>query len=338
MYPNLNRSQNPNPRRNVFWLIALSWVITACSTTPDRPQWIDVPSSAFPDATHLTAVGSADDQQTAGDRAIANLSKIFEVAIQESSQDSSSTQMVSMGAESHVENQQSITREINVETRKALQGAKVMEYWQSETGRHYALAVLAKQPAISGFTQAILKADKEVESLLAYASKEANNPLVALAALQKAADIQRKRDENNLSLMVVKNGQGVKSKTSAGAIDELQRNALAALQVQVDAENRSVQSELQQALSSLGIKTVEQSNLVLHGTMDVAPVSHQQGWFWQRGSYELTFNDGDTVLAKKRYPLKVSAREEAMVEQRLKDELNKNLPQYVFELMSVSAN
>ncbi len=321
---------------NALGIVIIMLAVVACSSQQQRPEWIDQPSNQYPATTHLTAVGSADDQQTAGDRAITNLGKIFEVQVQELSQDSSSAFVVSSQGQQQIENTQSISRDINVETNKVLQGVKVVEYWQSEVGRYYGLAVLAKQPAASGFSQAILKADKDIHNLIQYASNQAENPLVALKALKQAATLQSQRDENNRSLMIVRDGNGIKGKYDSAAIDKLTRDALSTLKVQVEASNESVKAELQQAMAQLGVETVAQSNLVLQGGLDVAPVSFQQGWFWQRGAYELTFKDGNKVLAKQRYPVKVSAREADMVEQRLKDELNQNLPRYVFGLMSAS--
>ncbi|MBV1915581.1 MAG: LPP20 family lipoprotein [Pseudomonadales bacterium] len=309
-------------------------LLSGCSSQPERPQWINQPHDQYPDGMYLSAVGSADNQQAAGDRATANIAKVFEVSVQESSQDYSSSTVLTGQGQQQIENKQSLAREIKLETDKVLQGAKIVEYWQSDKKRYYALAVLAKQPAASGFTQAILKSDREVIELLEYARVKANNPLVALKALQKAASVQALRDENNRSLMIVNQGQGVKGNVDSAFIDKLIRDALASLQIQVDAENESVKAEIQQALSTLGVHIVEQSNLVFYGTLDLAPVSFKQGWYWQRGSYELIFKDGDTVLTKRRYPIKISAQESAMVEQRIRDELNQNLPQHLFELLS----
>ena len=313
-------------------------LISGCSSQPERPQWVNQPHDQYPDGMYLSAVGSADNQQVAGDRARANIAKVFEVSVQESSQDFSSATAVTTQGQQTTENKQSIVREINLETDKVLQGAKLVEYWQSEQGRYYALAVLAKQPAANGFTQAILRSDREVIDLLEYARVKANNPLVALKALERAKAVQIKRDENNRSLMIVNEGQGVKGNVDSAFIDKLTRDALASLQIQVDAESESIKAEMQQALSKLGVQIVEQSNLMFYGSLDLAPVSFKQGWYWQRGSYELVFKDGDTVLTKRRYPVKISAQESAMVEQRLRDELNQNLPQHLFELLSTDAH
>lgn len=315
-------------------ILCCALVLAACSNQPPRPQWIDQPNSDFPEASHLTAVGSADDQQTSADRAIANLAKIFEVAVQEASKDFSRAFVVSEAGERQIENEQEVSRDISVQVDKLLQGAKVVEHWQSETGRHYSLAILSKAPAAAAFRKAIQAADREINNLLRFASVEANNPLLALRALNQAAEIQLQREEEDRSLMIVNNGQGINSEHDAASIAQLTRQGLASLSVKIEASQEMIRGELQQALARLGVNTVERSNLVLEGTLDLAPVSFKQGWHWQRGSYQLVFKDADNVLAKKRYPLKVSAQESHMVELRLRDTLNRNLAQYVYQMLS----
>ena len=134
--------------------------------------------------------------------------------------------------------------------------------------------------------------------------------------------------------MIVADGRGVTGQYDQSALDTLIRSALGTLPIAVQADDPSVKAELQGALTSLGVKTVAESEYVLRGFADLAPVSEQQSWFWLRGSYELMLQRKDTVMAQKRWPVKISAAEPGMLQQRAKDELNRKLPGYVFELLS----
>jgi hypothetical protein len=308
--------------------------ISACSSTPERPEWLENPEALYPAATHLTATGSADERQTAADRAISNLAKIFEVEVQETSMDFSSAQVSSSQGQQQISNEQKVTRAVTTETQQVLQGAQVKEFWLDELGRVHALAVLARQPAANRFRQDILAADGEINDLITYASTGANNPLSALSALKRARLAQIERDQVNQSLMIVANGVGIKGQYDQAGLETLIRNALGTLPVAVQADDPSVRAELQRALTRLGVRSVDQSEYVLHGFMDTAPVSEQQGWFWLRGSYELMLQHNDKVLAKQRWPLKVSAADPGLLEQRASDELNRRLPDHVFELLS----
>jgi hypothetical protein len=311
-------------------------VITGCSSRPERPDWLNNPEAAYPAATHLAATGSADDRQTASDRAISNLAKIFEVNVRESSMDFTSARVSTVQGQQQIINEQRVTRAVSTGARQVLQGAKVVEYWEDKTnpGQVHALAVLAKQPAASRFRQSILAADREIRDLARYASVTANNPLSALNALEHARSAQIQRDQLNQNLKIVSEGRGITGQYDQAAIETLIRNALGALPVTVQADDPSVKAELQRALTRLGVKTVAQSEYVLRGFTDLAPVSEQQGWFWLRGSYELMLQHKDTVMAKKRWPVKISAADPGLLQQRARDELNQQLPGHVFELLS----
>lgn len=311
-------------------------VITGCSSRPERPDWLNNPEAAYPAATHLAATGSADDRQTASDRAISNLAKIFEVNVRERSMDFSSARVSTDQGQQQIINEQRVTRTVSTGARQVLQGAKVVEYWQDKTnpGQIHALAVLARQPAASRFRQSILAADREIRDLTRYASVTANNPLSALNALERARSAQIQRDQLNQNLKIVSEGRGITGQYDQAALETLIRNALGALPVTVQADDPSVKAELQRALTRLGVKTVAQSEYVLRGFADLAPVSEQQGWFWLRGSYELMLQHKDTVMAKKRWPVKISAADPGLLQQRARDELNQQLPGHVFELLS----
>ena len=69
----------------IITTLLLGLVLTACSSK--QPDWVDNPGEEFPQKRYLSAVGEADNRSTADDRALANLAKIFEVAIRDNSLD-----------------------------------------------------------------------------------------------------------------------------------------------------------------------------------------------------------------------------------------------------------
>ncbi len=316
-------------------LLGLLATLVACSGQPDRPQWIDSPQADYPATTHLTAVGSGEDLQTASDRALANLARIFEAAVSDTSQDFSSAQTVGSGELQQTSNEQRVSREINIETRKVIEGAVIAEQWRAGDGRHFALAILDKNAAAARFRAAIQPLDNNVEELVTYATTLAASPVAALQALARSRQAQLQRDELNRSLMIVANGQGISSRYSLPDLEKLLRNGLAELQLQVIADDPSVAAELQRALAQMGVRVVTgESYLSLSGSLDLAPVEERQGWFWQRGSYELIFRQAEKVLAKQRWPIKVSSTEQGLLAGRVRDEINQQLPTRVFELLS----
>lgn len=316
-------------------LLAAAMQLAACAA--QIPEWVDNPSAEYSDKKFLSATGEADERQTAADRALANLAKIFEVQIEESSMDFSSAQ-VSTGAEgTNTVNEQRLSRTISTEARQVVEGAKVVEYYETEQGRVHALAILDKQAAASRFRQSILAFDRDVDNLLAYANQQAPNPVAALDALNKARLTQLQRDQVERNLLVVADGRGVNTPHTAAAIEDTLRQALATLRCSIESDDPSVKMELQRAVSQLGIQIDPNAAMRFTGLMDTTQPEEKQGWFWIRGSYELILTDGTNVLAKKRWPVKASATDSSLVGQRLRDTINEELPGQVFQLLTASS-
>ena len=82
----------------------------------------------------MSAVGSADDRDTAGDRALSNLAKIFEVAVSDNSLDFASAKVITTGGQSATENEQKVSRSINTTVDQVIEGARVAEFWENEQG------------------------------------------------------------------------------------------------------------------------------------------------------------------------------------------------------------
>jgi len=309
-------------------------LVTACSSQ-QQPQWLDQPEARYSPQLYLTAQGEADDRSVAADRARANLAKIFRVAINEKSTDSSSS-TIAVTPDAHmasVSSEQKVTRDISSEVREVVQGAKVTEYWQDASGRYHALAILEKNAAAKRFRDQIGELDRHTESLLSYASTEANNPVSALSALTEAEQSQQQRDAANVSLSVV-SPNVIPAKESAASIASIIRNALSSLPLSVTADDPGLKEDIERAANSLGIKTRATARYRLTGRLDLGPATQQQGWYWLRGSCELILKDNDMVIAKQRWPVKVGALEENVAQQRSRDLMNQELPKQLFELLT----
>lgn len=311
----------------------LSVLLVACSATSKQPQWLDNPSANHPSAQYLTAIGEADKREAAGDRALANLAKIFEVAIKEKSMDFSSSEMISTMGTTETRNEQRVARYVSTEARQVLEGADVVEYWQDEQGQVHALATLNKSEAARRFNQGISDADRQVNQLVDYASHSAPNPISALTALEHARTVQTERDNLNRNLGIVSN-QAIPTRHSGEQLENTIREALATLKFAVNTDDEKLLTELQNAIATLGIQYDPQSTSILSGKMDAEPAQQKQGWYWLRGSYELSLTIDGTVIEKRRWPFKVSATDNGMVEQRAKDEINSKMPNHVYELLS----
>lgn len=310
--------------------------LVACSSTAKRPDWVDNPSSDHPQKQYLSAVGDAENREIAAERARANLAKIFEVAVQDSSMDFSLAAVETSNGESQVSNTQLAGRYVAAFADQVLQGVKVVEYWEDEDGINHSLAVLEKAPAARRFREQVRNLDRAAEQAVTFAEKEAGNPVAALTALEEARKSQLERDALNRNLVIVA-GKGLNAANSAETLAQKIKSALALLQFEVAADEPQMKQALQGAVAALGIQSNVSSAYVLSGKLDMEPIERKTRWYWMGGSLELSLEKSGEVLAKQRWPLKVSATEEGMVMQRAKDQLANGMPRKLYELLTTAS-
>jgi hypothetical protein len=311
--------------------LVVGFMLTACSGA--QPEWVDKPTEQYPQQRYLSAVGEADGRSTADDRALANLAKIFEVAVSDSSMDFSQARVSVDQSGLAASNVQSASRYVSTEAKQVLEGAQLVESWQGQEGKTYSLAVLEKSPAARRFRDAMRGADRQIDGRVNYASQQAPNPVVALAALEQARIIETQRSNLNRNLAIV-SGKGIKASHDQASLEKLLRNALASLHFYAEADSPELQQNLESAIGALGITLDKKAPYLLIASMDTEPVQQQQGWYWLRGSTQLILMFQGETLAKKRWPLKVSALDEGMVEQRAKDKLSEQMTAYLYELIT----
>ena len=312
-------------------ILVLGFVLIACSSK--QPDWLDKPSEQYPPQRYLSAVGEADDRSAADGRALANLAKIFEVAIKDHSLDFSQAQVNSDQSERTVKNIQTTSRYVTTEARQVLEGAQLVESWQAEEGKTYALAVLEKAPAERRFRDGVRSADRQIEDRVTYGSQQAPNPVAALAALEQARKIENQRSNLNRNLSVI-SGKGIKAHYDQARLEKLLRNALVTLHFHAVADSPQLQQSLESAIVALGITLGKKAPYQLIASMDTEPVYKKQGWYWLRGSTQMSLIYQGETLAEKRWPLKVSATDKGMAEQRAKDKLSAQMSTYLYELIT----
>ena len=318
-------------KKKITAIIVLGFVLTACSSK--QPDWLDKPTEQYPPQRYLSAVGEADNRSAADGRALANLAKIFEVAIKDRSLDFSKAEVSSDQSGRVVNNIQATSRYVTTEARQVLEGAQLVESWQAEEGKTYALAILEKAPAERRFRDGVRSADRQIEDRVKYASQQAPNPVVALAALEQARKIENQRSNLNRNLSVV-SGKGIKAHYDQARLEKLLRNALVSLHFHAVADSPQLQQNLESAISALGITLDKNAPYQLIASMDTEPVYKKQGWYWLRGSTQMSLIYQGEALAKKRWPLKVSATDKGMAEQRAKDKLSAQMSTYLYELIT----
>ncbi|WP_028864800.1 LPP20 family lipoprotein [Psychromonas aquimarina] len=316
-------------------LLLVCSLLSACASTQQdkRPAWIDNAQASYASSDYLTAVGQASKRDRAGKNAVANLAEIFFVNVKAETRTltEATKSQSALGVSS--ESSTNLQRSIQTETDQALSGVIIKETWLSPGGEYYALAVLAKRPAAETLYESIMELDNSIAQLLDYSANTAPNAILSINALRKARDQQLRRHMANLQLKQLSRG-GLPADISGAQIEKLIADKLAALQVSVDVDSAAHKKTIQSGLAGLGVSVVDNSDLQVSADIDISDPALLEGWYWLRGSYALSLSENGQVISRKRWPVKVSAKQQEQLNHRLQDNINGKIADYLVELIS----
>ncbi|HEY3488187.1 MAG TPA: hypothetical protein VGL10_08980, partial [Gammaproteobacteria bacterium] len=281
----------------------------------------------------MIATGSGDDQEKAKSRALSNLAKIFEVQIDESGHDETTAWSKTVGDERKQGNDQLVVRYLDSYTSKLLEGAKTAETWfDEEAGLYYSLAVLERGPLSNRLSADIRKNDQYTQSIVTEA-RNAGDPFKSARYLFRARGAQVQREALQRDLRIVDpTGVGIRPLWTVKQLDADIDGQLKRMQVGVTAPAVEPVVELAQYLQA-GIAAAGMTHAAtkpvyqLEGKLDVQDPRQADGWYWLRGSLEISLRtaDGKRTLVTERWPLKVSGVTLEQAAVRLRDQLQQRL-------------
>lgn len=317
-----------NPAHRWLLLFTLT-ALGACGTNATLAPWQRDPG-AYPADDYLRASGTGADQASAHQRALANLAQIFSVTISDQGVDFTQSRSGPKGSELISRT----GRTIDSFTEQVLEGARVVEYWQDPEGQHYALAVLEKAPAAHALRRRIATLERDSSSQVQSARSQ-SDPLAALRLLEQARQMLQGREALARKADVL-GPPASPPRFSVAALEQEIRDRLQRLPVSLDMADARLRQPLQSALAALGIPLESGPSYRLQAHLGLEPVKWEQGWYWQRGALELvlTHGDGDRALASRRWPVKVAATDQTLVEERLLTDLSAVMPDYIYQLLT----
>lgn len=320
-------------------LVAAALALGACAGSGgSRPDWVDRPASAYSEGDYMSAVGSADNRESANAAALANLAREFEVSISDSSHDTATAIVRQSGEGRQVENTQRAGRSVTAFAQQVLEGAEVVQHWRERGDlgdTHYSLAILERDPAARRLRDEIRQLDRRIGDVMDYARRHSDRPVRVFSAWERARQWALEREALNRNLTTV-SGSGLSARTSTDELLQSIRSGLAALSVVGVADSAEWQSVLSGGLEALGIadRAEEEAEYRLLLEVDSSPVEFRQKWHWLRGGIEFTLLRGDQVMATQRHSFKVSATEEHVVEQRAREQMMEQMPDYLYSLLT----
>jgi DNA-binding FrmR family transcriptional regulator len=307
-------------RHAIIAFLSLASLAGCASSPPEQPDWISGNSAKYADRQYLLGRGQAGTQADAQDRARADLAKIFAVQIEVSSED---VQQFNAGK---YDNQ--VTRSISTRTDQIVSGIQIAEQWQNPTTREFhALAVLPRLQAANSLRQQIAQLDEGVNSYIREA-RDSTDLLQQIAAASQAYTTQLARDALQKPLQVVDiTGRGVESPQSSSKLradlTALLKRVRIAPQVPANAMPGLLDG-VTGALSQAGfmVETGQNADFILNTNLNLIDLGLQSGWYWQRGTLNISLSDASTgrVRGTKRWDVKASAVNSAEASKRALDQ------------------
>ncbi|HET7307009.1 MAG TPA: LPP20 family lipoprotein [Gammaproteobacteria bacterium] len=304
-------------------------LLVACSHAPRpdaKPAWVDGPATQYPASRFLIGRGEAAQTAVARDRARADLAKTFSVKVSEHGEDVSS---YSQDGQQPAANALDVSRRITTQTNALLKGVRIADTWQDPaTHTYYALAVLSRPQTAAALREQIADLDANTRARLLQA-RDSNDLLTKIAAADRAVTAQTTRAGLQSELRVVDiTGHG---STPPWNLGQLQANRAALLKrltinAAADGQNAAaVQKLLAGALADAGFTVQSGAPYTMTATLDYKNLPPRNGWYWIAGTLSVALNGSNQARGIKRWPLKVSATDPGLAQQRLMEQVAQNL-------------
>ena len=168
------------------------------------PDWVNQPSSVYPNASFITYVGSAADRGASEVNALQGLAAIFGQSVK--SESTANSRMVQAKADGLVANSnvqtfsQEVKRKVDVDN---LIGVETKEFWQdASSGTWYAIAVLDKSKAADIYTNMIKKNAGAIDTVLKGIGSDKNS-LDAFGSYDFAEEIALENEKNLNKISVI---------------------------------------------------------------------------------------------------------------------------------------
>lgn len=316
----------------VSGLISALFLTSCVLNAASKPDWVEGSAGFYPNNKYMVATGSAGNIELAKDRALGNLSKIFEAHIKESSTTQSDTYVnIKDGDENFIKSHH-LAQQIQVHTDKIVNGAHIAETWKdSQVFTYHALAVLERSQAGNNIREELSRIDNETQAELDR-SQAQGDVLISMSALNKALALQQERHSLQKMLKVIDTrGKGSPSSWNMAELRGQLESKLQTLSIGTAVDKDPVgklSQYLKSAMGNAGFPAANNSTsqYTLVANLDVQDLGFRHGWYWLRGKLSVMLVEKDgKVRGQKHWPLKVSALQHGDAESRLMTQVSKKL-------------
>ena len=288
-------------------------LLSGCASKPTVPDWVVGESNQYKNAQYLIGRGQGPTQEKARDRARADLSKIFQVAISIDSEDVQKFR-ADPSAENNYESHAS--RRISTHTDQIVRGIQIAEHWQDpNTQSHYALAILPRLQTATSMRQQLSEIDSNTQTHIEH-SRQSTDLFVKIAAANLAVESQLERESLQKSLQIVDiSGRATPSPTTSAKLYSdlnvlLKRVKIAPQVTDNSPDGFSVIVSGALAKAGFMIDTGQNPDFILQSKLLLTDLGKKDGWYWMRGSIELVLSEAadNRVRGSKRWNIKGSGQ------------------------------
>ncbi|MDD5056376.1 MAG: LPP20 family lipoprotein [Sideroxydans sp.] len=307
-------------------------LLSGCASEPTRPDWIAGDSAQYQRTQYLIGHGQANTLEEAKDRARADVSKIFQVAVVVSSEDMQRAKSDASGA---MQLEQQATRNISTRTEQIISGIQIAEIWQDPANASYhVLAVLPRMQTATTLRQQIGELDAITRNHIEQSRNE-TDLFMKIAAASRAMNAQQERESLQKNLQVVDiTGRGVEPQWSSAKLKtdllELLKRVSIAPQVAADAP-AGLSAMVAGALAQAGfvLDTSGHPQFSVQASMNLTDLGLQDGWYWQRGTLQITLIEtaNNRVRGTRNWSVKGNAQNKTDAARRAMDQADGILKQ-----------
>lgn len=290
-----------------------------------QPDWIVGEAEDYPKSLYILGQGSATSLDSAKQRARADLAKVFEVAISETS---SEIQKVAIDADQTATAEFKAQRAISTKVNQVLSGAQIAETWRDpQSNEYHALATLDRDSTARALRTDIRHLDDVTANYINKAQQQ-DDRLRLVDYAYNAYEAQLKRTALQKKLRVVDlSGRGIPAQVELAKLKADYEQVLGRVRIVAYSEDEFIQNLLAAGISQAGFNadSSHPPRYVLSGSLQTTPVIRRDGVYWLNASLDLALKENEkdgSVRGTDRWEVKVSATEEVLLQKRLEDELN----------------
>ncbi len=307
-------------------------LLSSCASQPTVPDWVAGNSAKYKSEQYLIGRGQAATQEEAKDRARADVAKVFQVAVDVSSEDIQRSKSDASGA---MQYEEQASRHISTRTEKIISGIQIAELWQDPAnGSYHVLAVLPRLQAAASLRQQIGELDDATRNYIEQSRKN-DDLFMKIAASSHALEAQQEREVLQKNLQVVDiTGRGMEPQWNSAKLksdqNELLKRVSIAPRVAADAP-AGLAEMVGGALAQAGfiLDTSGHPEFVLQASMNLTDLGLKDGWYWQRGTLEVALSEAANgrVRGTRHWGIKGNAPNRADAARRAMDQANTILKQ-----------